>query len=221
MSQRQDERQKGRAAHVICVGELTDAPGRCEQWTETVIYNGRNRWTLVIAGSDFFGLSQEPQLVERMSTRQIIDWATSRDDEDSQSERATRCEAASGAGDQDDADDGESQSGARTMALLDAARAEGADYCIRCLEGYRSGTWPKPRKLRITAIGNVIERGIWFHITRRGVAVKTTRGDGYLVLASDASRMATVYLDSLGTHDRGIQYRLTARQSVEVALRIP
>ena len=42
--------------HTLYEGHLSDMPGRCESWRESVRYLGRERWELGVRGLDFSGL---------------------------------------------------------------------------------------------------------------------------------------------------------------------
>ena len=39
-------------------GELTDAPGRCESWTDELCYLGNEEWLWREQGTDFTGLEK-------------------------------------------------------------------------------------------------------------------------------------------------------------------
>ena len=54
-------------------GELSDAPGRCESWTEELCYLGKNKWLLRSIGTDFSGTKEGETFQEEMDTNALLE----------------------------------------------------------------------------------------------------------------------------------------------------
>lgn len=198
-----------RTRHELFNGHLSDAPGRCETWTEWVTYLGRSRWRLSIEGSDFGGQYASDADVMHLSTKKLIEWALERDSEDVDADCGDSIEA-----DDDDANLGPA-SGIRSRALLVIAKAVGATHCerrLRCLAS-PAGREPKPPSIQAVT-------GVARHIPWRGAGtlvytVQTNLGQGYLCpLGPDGT--AHLVLGAVNSHSSGWAVTLTRR--VQAAL---
>ena len=142
--------------YLLWEGELTDAPGRCESWTEHLVYLGENRWRLEIAGTDFSGTRKEDLNIEELTTQKLIQWVSERDSEEREIEKT------------------------RGAVLFDIATRVGcAEYFEiinnERLRGYSLGQTPKILK--------VIGKGVWSFWIRKTmdvVDVETDQGPGML-----------------------------------------
>lgn len=112
-------------------GELTDAPGRNESWDHYLRYRGNGRWDLITKSTDFSGMEEIPESKEVMSTRQLVQWAIERDDENEESSQRSR-----GASDDDDVDGPNKSLGPYGERLREIAIDVGATYCVKCLDGW-------------------------------------------------------------------------------------
>ena len=54
-------------------GELSDAPGRCESWTEELCYLGKNEWLLRCSGTDFSGTKEGETFQEENDTNRMLE----------------------------------------------------------------------------------------------------------------------------------------------------
>jgi len=54
-------------------GELSDAPGRCESWTEELCYLGKNKWLLRSSGTDFSGTKEGETFQEENDTNGMLE----------------------------------------------------------------------------------------------------------------------------------------------------
>lgn len=163
-----------RQAHLIFHGELSDAPGRDESWDEYVQYLGNNRWKLIVEGTDFAGVASEPPVTELMSTTSIINWVLERD-----AEFEVDAEASS--------DDEDSNSlrvlGPRGALFREIAVSEGAAYCVTCLDGWLSGSWPPKKKqaaLRLLEVKGLTQRGVWTRVYHKVFDVDTNLGPAFM-----------------------------------------
>jgi hypothetical protein len=59
--------------HLLFQGELSDAPGRNETWTEELCYLGQNKWLLRSIGTDFSGTSEGETFQEEMDTNSLLE----------------------------------------------------------------------------------------------------------------------------------------------------
>jgi hypothetical protein len=162
-----------RDRHTLFNGELSDAPGRNESWTEYLRYRGSNRWELIIEGTDFCGVSTAEPLKEKISTKALLKWVLDRDSED-------------GGGlpvDCDNDDDPPKTFGPRAETLREIAVIEGATFCVSCLDGWLAGAWPPMKQqpvVHILAITGVTRRGVWIRIYNSVFVVDTNLGPAYL-----------------------------------------
>lgn len=119
--------------HLLYSGELTDAPGRCESFTEEVRYDGNNRWTLRFLGSDYSGTDTAEEICESHGTKSLIEWVI---DNDKIFEEYSS---------QTNSNNGEEESecalGERGLSLKAIAQKEKADYCLKMIDRYERGVW--------------------------------------------------------------------------------
>jgi len=54
-------------------GELSDAPGRNESWTEELCYLGKNKWLLRCSGTDFSGTKEGETFQEENDTNRMLE----------------------------------------------------------------------------------------------------------------------------------------------------
>jgi len=176
-------------------GELSDAPGRAESWTESVRYIGGGRWYLVVEGTDFAGVGKAAPVRERFGTARLVKWVLKRDAEEHDADEL--------------AADGRSRAlGPRSKRLLRIARAAGVQHCVKLLEGWRAGTWPTaerpPRIRRVTGVGL---RAVWIRISHPVFEVETSAGDGYLYPPADINRTAKLVIGD-GEWEVRVSHRL-------------
>jgi hypothetical protein len=69
-------------------GELSDAPGRCESWTEELCYLGKNKWLLRSIGTDFSGTKEGETFQEEMDTNALLERIIEFDGYDLESSRS-------------------------------------------------------------------------------------------------------------------------------------
>jgi len=67
-------------------GELSDAPGRCESWTEELCYLGKNKWLLRCSGTDFSGTKEGETFQEENDTNRMLERIIELDDYDLESQ---------------------------------------------------------------------------------------------------------------------------------------
>jgi len=67
-------------------GDLTDAPGRCESWTEEVCYLAKNKWLLRTRGTDFSGMEEGETHTEDKTSKSLVDWLGELDGYDQESQ---------------------------------------------------------------------------------------------------------------------------------------
>jgi hypothetical protein len=176
-------------------GELSDAPGRNESWDEYLRYRGKNRWDLIVEGTDFSGTSAAEPVREVMSTRALVNWVQERD-----------AEIEEAVNDLDESEDEVPQRefGPRAARLREIAISVGATYCVSCLDGWLAGTWPpeKQRAIRILDVKGVTRRGVWIRIYHSVYEVDTNLGPGFLY-PPGADRAAKLILKSESSMSAG------------------
>jgi hypothetical protein len=167
-----------RERHHLFHGELSDAPGRHESWDDYLRYRGNNRWQLIAEGTDFNGMTSAELIEESMSTGALVMWTLERD--------AERRESSLGVVEEDvevDDDTPIRQFGPFGKRLREVAVVVGAPYCVSCLDGWLSGSWPPKKKLpavRVLKINGVTKRGVWIGIYHRVFDVDTNLGPAFL-----------------------------------------
>lgn len=180
-------------------GELTDAPGRNESWDHYLRYRGNGRWELITQSTDFSGMEDLPNSKEVMSTRQLVQWATERDEESSQ-RNGDDPEAV-------DVDESQKSLGSHAKRLKEIALDVGATHCVKCLDGWVMGTWPTVPALSILKIVGVTRRGIWIRIYHDVYKVVTNCGAAYMY-PPDKDGYATVALEAQGSMSPGRKVKL-------------
>jgi hypothetical protein len=156
--------------HTLFNGELSDAPGRNESWTEYLRYRGNNRWELTIEGTDFGGTSTAEPMKEVMGTKAMVHWVLDRDSENEN-------------GSPDDDGDSSKAFGPYAETLREIAVIEGASFCVACLDGLLTGSWPPVKKqpvVHLLDIKGVTRRGVWIRIYHSVFVVDTNLGPAYL-----------------------------------------
>ena len=146
--------------HLLFEGELTDAPGRCESWTEHVEYLGDGKWRLCIEGTSFDGTKAEQPNIEEFTTARLVNWVKERSLEDEE--------------------DGEG----RIEALVGIAKKVGCGECLKLLEKDGKPKSAKRGKGNVPKVTKVIGKGqrtIWLHKTVPAIEVETDQGLGTLV----------------------------------------
>jgi len=186
--------------HFLFHGELSDAPGRNESWDEYLRYRGNNRWDLVIQGTDFSGSSATKPIKETKSTKAIVDWVLDRDAE-IEEDWAEATDDPSDV-DDDENDDVPRQLGPRAERLREIAASVNATYCVSCLDGWISGSWPPKRAIRILNVRGVTRRGVWIRMYHSVYEVDTNLGPGYLY-PPDTNRTAKFILNSESSMSAG------------------
>lgn len=184
-----------RKRHHLFHRELSDAPGRNEQWDNYLRYLGNNRWELITETTGFYGSQQMESETERMSTKRIIQWAFEMDEQWKDEE------------DLEGKDESSPCLGPYTELLHTIAIEEKADYCVACLDGWLAEKWPPEPIVRILGVTGVTRRAIWFHIHHPVFAVETNRGPAYLY-PPDANRWARLVFASEGNAAKGRNLRV-------------
>ena len=194
-------------SHILFEGDLSDAPGRAESWTESVRYLGRGAWELLSKGTGFSGGERNVVFRERLSTRGMVDWVRARDVEDT--DVATTCTVNEAA---DDESEGSGVLlGPRTARLLEIAEIVGAGHCCRCLRGLAAGTWPpEPKAPVIQQVTGVALRSVWIRVSHPVFTVLTSGGPAFLYPPSRDGR-AQLVLTSSSSTDRGLTIQLSKK----------
>jgi hypothetical protein len=110
---------------------LSDAPGRCESWTEYLTFLGDDSWELTIEGTDFTGLQEAEPESQQNTTDELLSLLHDRDNDYEPSREI----------------------GPRLRALRAYAKREGLTPVVKKIERIRRGTWPpRPRVIRITGV---------------------------------------------------------------------
>jgi hypothetical protein len=60
-------------------GELTDAPGRCESWTDELRYLGNEEWIWRVQSTDFTGLEEKQADEQKWSSKNLVEFILERD----------------------------------------------------------------------------------------------------------------------------------------------
>ncbi len=188
--------------HHFFRGELTDAPGRNESWDHYLRYRGNGRWHLITESTDFSGMEDLPESKEVMSTRELVQWAIERDDENAASSQHIRHTS----GD-DDVDEPKKFMGPYAERLREVALDVGATYCVKCLDGWVAGTWPAVPMLRVLRVCGVTRRGLWIRIYHDVYKVETNRGAAYMY-PPDQDGYAKVVLETEGSMSPGRKVKL-------------
>ena len=160
-------------------GELSDAPGRNESWEEYLRYRGNNRWDLIIEGTDFSGSGEAKPIKETKSTKALVEWVLERDAEIEEDWTEAVDDAIDLDNYEDEDEDVQRQLGPRAERLREIAASVSATYCVSCLDGWVSGSWPPKRAIRILNITGVTRWGVW-RTRHRGYEVDTNLGPGFL-----------------------------------------
>ena len=205
--------------HTLFNGELSDAPGRCESWTESVRYLGAGRWELVAHSSNFSGTGPAETHVERMGTAALVRWVLERGDEEHETDqnKASRKKTTTNEG-------GKESAIARTLGehaarLLAIAKREKAKYCVACLQGWLDGKWPPVKKQaipRIVTVNGVTRRQIWRGVYHAVYDVETSSGPGYLY-PPRADNEAWLVVKTDSSMNAGFNVRLSKAVLAKVA----
>lgn len=65
--------------HELFQGELTDAPGRCESWTDELCYLGNEEWIWRVQSTDFTGLEEKQPDEQKWSSESLVEFILERD----------------------------------------------------------------------------------------------------------------------------------------------
>jgi hypothetical protein len=195
-----------RRYHFLHEGHLDDAPGRDESWTEYVAYLGRGQWALKIVGTDLSGYHHHPYPVEYLGTRRMIRWTLDRDALDRETPLS---KSAMSLGADEDHPDVKKPLFGRTQRLYRVAKTVDATLCVRLLDQWVAGTWPKPppRPL-ILAVHGVHALGIWRGVYHATFKVDTNLGPGFLYPPDDQGR-ARLVLDKVPRQETIVQLKYT------------
>lgn len=204
-----------RKMHHLFHGELTDAPGRNEEWDDYLRYLGHSRWEIITEGSDFSGASEIDSVKQTMGTRSLIEWVRDRDADFGESLRS------------DDPDEGDCESndglGPLGRRLLEIANSEGAHYCVTCLEQFARGDLPpylRPPKIRILNVKGVTRRNIWIRISHVVFDVDTNLGPAFLYPPS-SDRDARLVLKSERSMSQGRLVKISRTVAARVRALMP
>lgn len=183
--------------HFLFHGELSDAPGRNESWSDFVRYGGNNRWELLTEGTDFSGMAQLEPVRQVMGTAALVKFALCRDEELEEGASQSL----------EDAEDDEYKRslGPTASRLREIASELNATFCVACLDGWLAGRWPTPMKeptVRILEVKGVTVRGIWIRIYHAVYDVDTNLGPAYLY-PPDANGCAKFALKSSSSLSAG------------------
>ncbi|WP_194266300.1 hypothetical protein [Dechloromonas sp. H13] len=168
--------------HQLYSGELHDAPGRAESWTEYVRYLGNNRWELINEGTDYEGAELGKPSIERLGTKALLLRILQSDADELEGAAHNQTPGARQSENEDRED--QPQIGPRATRLFEIAKEESATLCIECLNAWLEGHWPKPKPRssapKICKINGVAKKGIWLGVYRAVFSIETTLGPGYL-----------------------------------------
>jgi len=70
-------------------GNLTDAPGRCESWTEEFCFASKNKWLLRTKSTSFSGWEETETYIEQKTSKSLVDWLSELDSLDQESQERT------------------------------------------------------------------------------------------------------------------------------------
>lgn len=157
---------------IIYTGELTDAPGRWEQWTETVVPRVRGGWSLRIRSTDFFGRGPvETTTLRFADTDALVEYLRERDLEDAPRRRI----------------------GPRMSELDDFAQSIGRQDVVNAIEEFRRP--PRAKPARLLAIDGTISVGSFPNGRSRALylRVRTDRGRAIMSRPRPTDRMATCW----------------------------
>lgn len=189
--------------HHLFHGEISDIPGRGERWDDYLRYRGNGRWELITQSTDFSGMSDLPNIKERMSTRQMVQWVLDRDSEQRESQSIWQDE------NDDPGDDEVGRSlGEYAERLREIAVKVNASHCVRCLDGWVNETWPREPKITILRVTGVTRRGVWIRVSHNVFTVETNLGGAYMYPPSEDGYARVVLMNeqSMAT---GRQVRLS------------
>lgn len=196
------QNMNARSRHILFQGELSDAPGRSESWTEYARYMGDSRWQLTVEGTDFNGLNAGAPIVEQMSTKAIAMWVLERD-----------AEVSKGAGDSDLEDEQLSKRtlGPRAAQLRQIAVAESAAHCVACLDGWVFGTWPAKNRqaaVKVLAVKSLARRAVWKGVYHAVYEVETSLGPAFMY-PPDSGQVSRLVMKSEGSMAPGQRVKVT------------
>jgi hypothetical protein len=83
-----------------------------------------------------------------------------------------------------------------------------ADYCVKCLDDWLTGTWPNVPSIKILKIQGVTRRGIWIKIFHSVYEVETNLGLAYMYPPAE-NGFSKVILKSEGTMSAGRQVKVS------------
>jgi len=200
--------------HHLFHGELSDAPGRNESWDEYVRYRGNNRWELIIEGTDFSGSGATKPIKEAKSTKAIVAWALDRDAKIEEDWAEAIDDDDDDGEDEDEDEDVQRQLGPRGERLREIAESVNATYCVSCLDGWISGSWPPERAIRIVNITGVTRWGPW-RTRHRVYEVDTNLGPGFLY-PPDTNHAAKLILKSENSMSSGRVVKVSRALMVKI-----
>ncbi len=130
------------ARFLIFEGELSDAPGRYETWTEHLTLLGNDSWEVEVTDTDFSVTGKPETFRAQYSSVDLIEWLRDRD------------------GDNPIAGNPPSRVGNRLRALERYARSAGLSRLLTIIDRVRRGNWPpKPKAPRVLRVSGVTEFG--------------------------------------------------------------
>lgn len=162
---------------VIFSGELTDAPGRMESWTEWLTHFGGDDWEVSLEGTDFTGTGETEQLSQQFTTHDLLAWLQESDSENRPYRRV----------------------GSRLRALRTYAEKAELVELLKLIERVRRGTWPpKPPRPKVTAITGITLVAAAPHPRAEHIepymTVETTRGAGIMAMPGPRSAFIQCWL---------------------------
>lgn len=182
--------------HHLFHGDLSDAPGRNEEWDHYLDYRSNGQWVLITQSTDFSGTVEEPTSKVVMGSRKLLKWVIERDKEIIESEAHAVTD-----NDEEDAQ----RLGPFTKRLKEISIEVGAHYCADLIDRWVNGRWPpvaKGKKLVIRNVTGVTRRGVWIGIYHCVYAIDTNLGPAYMY-EPDADGYATVILKSNSSTNQG------------------
>jgi len=188
---------------VIFEGELTDAPGRMESWTEWLTHLGADDWQLTIVGTDFSGAQEAEPESELFTTEKLLMWLQERDSEDEPNRRV----------------------GIRLRALRAYAEEARLVGLLKLIEGIRRGRWPpKPPRPKVTAVSGIALLATAPNPRAEHVQpylqIETTRGSGIMAMPSPDSGFVQCWLGENPFWAESWKCRLTKSLASQIRARI-
>ena len=186
----------------IFKGELSDAPGRWEEWTEYLTDLGADCWELEVIDNDHASGEEIPPIREQYSTVDLVEWLRDRDGADQDNDRISNHPR--------------TMVGERLKALERYAKSAGLGHLVTIINRVRRNNWPpKPRAPRVLKVSRVTE----FSRPPSGrgpkdkfLVVETENGPGIMSIPLPGERSSMYWLGTNRYHR--ISWKCTLRKEL-------